>query len=163
MDCKGMTPFLLRRHSSGCRPSLLKRGHHRWAAGLVGQDLVNIVHDGVGQLRKKLKWPGRQKGQNAFRTNLSPGDCWGAWPCGPPCRRRARHTGWWRSWWPRPPPAGSETRPAAQQPEVRGKFSTLGYSSVLSEFLTYNFVSRYEILTQVRRKKKSHRLKLFYS
>ena len=55
-----MTSSLLRRHSSCCRPSLLKRGHHRGAAGLVGQDLVNIVHDGVGQLRKKLKCPGSQ-------------------------------------------------------------------------------------------------------
>merc|ERR1711983_242508 len=55
LDCKGMTLSLLRRHSSCCRPSLLKRGHHRGAAGLVGQDLVNIVHDGVGQLRKKLE------------------------------------------------------------------------------------------------------------
>ena len=68
-----MTPSLLRRHSSCCRPSLLKRGHHRGAAGLVGQDLVNIVHDGVGQLRKKLKYPGGQKLQKAFR--ISPGDC----------------------------------------------------------------------------------------
>ena len=56
--------------------------------------------------------------KKAFR--ISPGDCWGAWPCGPPCWRRARHTGWWRSWWPRPQPAGPETRPAAQQPEIRG-------------------------------------------
>ena len=68
-----MTSSLLRRHSSCCRPSLLKRGHHRGAAGLVGQDLVNIVHDGVGQLRKKLKYPGGQKLQKAFR--ISPGDC----------------------------------------------------------------------------------------
>ena len=47
---------------------MLKRGHHRGPAGLVGQDLVYIVHDGIGQLREELESAG---GQN-FRKSLRP-------------------------------------------------------------------------------------------
>lgn len=60
--------LLLRWHSPCGRPSLLKRGHHRGPAGLVGQDLVYIVHDGIGQLRKELESAGGQK----FRKYLRP-------------------------------------------------------------------------------------------
>ena len=53
-SCAVLSKTSLRRHAPGGGPPLLQRGHHGRAARLVGEQPVDVVHDGVAQLRHQL-------------------------------------------------------------------------------------------------------------